>query len=164
MTSFQYESQPAISPADGRRSEAAHSEPVHSEPPGDAVRLSESARRVIGLFEGALAGVGFPSLDLATLQAQRARVQASQASVEAARDALEAAMEGLREEVATLEAACELGLAYATVYASTRPELEGAVRDARVSSRADSTEPTRRRMRSRKDAGAPLLLVPSAAE
>jgi len=106
--------------------------------------------RLLGLFEGPLAGVRFPDVDAGILAAQMKSAKDAALRLEQARTALEDARSALAEEEAKLDGRVERALAYLRIYAADDPvllvELEGMNDHAQPRS-ASATPSSRRRGR-----------------
>lgn len=85
------------------------------------------AREVIDLYRGPLSEVRFPELDRAVLDAAERELLDAQDALEAVELALQEARERVAEHVSALQKKAQLGLAYARVFAETRPELRESI-------------------------------------
>ena len=129
--------------------------------------ISDVDHQILALFREQLAELRFPDLDTAQLESAADLVYAAQVEVEALEHALNEARMRVLASVQSLRVLAERGLAYASVYAMGKPEMEAHVQAIRQASnhapsaphrepRAEAEVP-RRRGRARKDATAPLL-------
>jgi len=132
--------------------------------------ISDVDHQILALFREQLAELRFPDLDTTQLEVAADAVYAAQVEVEAIELALHEARLRVLASVQSLHLLAERGLAYASVYAMGKPEMEAQVQAIRqASSHAPSprepraeVEAPRRRGRARKDATASLLPMTEA--
>lgn len=121
------------------------------------------AARVLELFHGPLSEVRFPDVDRASLDADAAAVRDASQAVRDAEAALAAAKDALEVTQRALRDRAQRGLAYARIFAETRPDLATALGlGGAVTSTASEAAPVRRR-RARKPAGEVTELLPDLA-
>ena len=132
--------------------------------------ISEVDHHILALFREQLAELRFPDLDTTHLEAEADLVYAAQVEVEALELALSEARLRVLSRTQSLHLLAERGLAYASVYAMGKPEMEARVSHIRQlqaapertnlverSAREGREVEGRKRGRPRKDATAQLL-------
>lgn len=90
-----------------------------------------AVERLEELFRSQLSGVRFPDVDADTLNRLRSSIEAQERALEEARARVESVTRALMESEQLLLTVAEQGLAYAQLYARTRPQLArelGAIR------------------------------------
>ncbi len=126
--------------------------------------VSPFCRDVLAVFRDALPDVRFPELDRDRLEAEAAATSEAQLEVERLERELEAARQQVRDASARLTRSAEQALAYARVYAISRPPVQEAL--AALEGPAPEALRARkpRTPRAKKDEGGLLPIEADAAE
>lgn len=95
----------------------------------DKSPIPAPAQAVLDLFKEDLAGVRFPDMDQAVLEAAAAKMRAAAEAEAQAEAALQAAREAFGEAQETLLHKCSRALSYARVYAEEDPDLSSKLDD-----------------------------------
>ncbi len=126
--------------------------------------VSPFCRDVLAVFRDALPDVRFPELDRDRLEAEACAASDAQLEVERLERALEAARQQVREASARLTRSAEQALAYARVYAISRPPVKAALEALEAPAPEASRTRKPRLPRSKKEEGALLPIEADAAE
>ncbi len=92
-----------------------------------SVRIPPVVLQVLELFREDLEAVPFPDVDRARLDELEGILRTHEARLETLREQLSAAEREADEAAQQLQAAARRGLAYAKVYADSRPELQARI-------------------------------------
>ncbi len=117
--------------------------------------LSVTAREVLALFAQDLIDVGFPDVDLHSLESAADELRALQLEAERIEAELEAARAHVAAQSSALTAQAERGLAYARVFAAANPKLAQKVAELGQGNTAHSAPAVagKKRARARKGEG-----------
>lgn len=116
-------------------------------------------RQLVGFFCDELSDIEFPDVSVQTLESHITRVETQATEVERLRDQLALARQRLDDERRTLSKHADVAIAYARIYAQSRPQLQETLGGLELAKPSTSSTKPKRKKRAPTNKAAPELPI-----